>query len=110
MITHKYVSTAPPVSGKVDSAAWNDNHTFAVSSATVDFGTTPTYNKSFTVTDAECTESKKVFICGTAASDEAEFDSITYAAKAGNGFFTVYAIVLPGPISGNRTFYYFLGE
>jgi len=89
---------------------WNEPHVFGITSATVDFGTKPVYNKSFTVIDAACTASNKVFICGTATTDEAEFDAITYAAKANNGTITVYANAQPGPVSGTRTFYYFLGE
>jgi len=111
-ITHAKVKSTPDGTDEtvVRPSDWNAEHVISITSATVDFGTTPVYNKSFTVVDADCTTSNKVFICGTAATDEAEFDAITYAAKANNGTITVYANAQPGPVSGARTFYYFLGE
>lgn len=108
MITH--TTHAPKAEGTISSAEWNEQHTFSITSATVDFGTKPVYNKSFTVVDANSTAAKKVFICGTASTDEPEFDAITYAAKANVGSITVYANAQPGPVSGTRTFYYFLGD
>ena len=108
-ITHSYVSTAPPVSGKVDSVAWNEEHVLTFSQATLDFGTKPVYNKSFTVTDSSVTASSKIMLSGAAIVDEGEFDAITYTAKAGSGSFTVYANAQPGPVSGTRVIYYLIG-
>lgn len=108
-VTHSYVSTAPPVSDKVDSVAWNAEHVITFSEATIDFGTKPVYNKSFAVTDANVTASSKIMLCGSAVVDEGEFDAITYTAKAGSGSFTVYANAQPGPVSGTRVIYYLIG-
>ena len=110
-ITHAKVSTVPDEgdTSLVQPSDWNHDHVVTISSATVDFGTTPRYSKTFTVTDAACTSSNKVFICPTATTDEAEMDAITYAAKANDGTITVYANAQPGPVSGTRTIYYFLG-
>ena len=94
----------------IGGTQWNETHVFSITTATVNFGSTPVHSKTFTVVDADSTTANKVFICGTAVSDEAEMDSITYAAKSNNGTITVYANAQPGPVSGERTFYYFLGE
>ena len=86
------------------------------SEAEFDFGTSPVWNKQFTLTDATITSSaKKVMIVpsGNAPtsglSDEWEFDSITFAALAGAGSATVYASATPGPITGKRKVFYTVG-
>lgn len=111
MITHRKTSAIPDAgdSSLVQPSDWNDTHVVTISEATLDFGTKPIYNKSFTVTDAECTASSKIIITQQAVTDEAEFDMICYAAKAGDGSFTVYSSAMPGPVSGTRKINYFIG-
>jgi hypothetical protein len=74
--------------------------------AELDFGTTPCFQKTFTVTDATVTAAKKIMIVESAAiatgklADENEFDNLFLKAVAGTGNFTVYARAFPGPVHG----------
>src|SRR5574343_396988 len=78
---------------------------------TINFGTKPVYDKSFTITDAGVTGSSKILIfpSGNAPSgrhsDDWQWDSITFAAVAGSGQFTLYANA-NGPVEGTRNIYY----
>ena len=78
-----------------------------------DFGTTPVYDASFTITDAAITSSsKKVVIVpsGKAATgrtaDDWQWDGATIVADPGTGSATAYVTFHPGPIVGPRTFQY----
>ena len=79
----------------------------------VDFGSTPRYDASFTITDAAITSSavKLVVVpCGKAATgrtaDDWQFDGAIFAANPGSGSATCYATFLPGPIVGKRMIQY----
>lgn len=79
----------------------------SVTETEVDFGTTPTTDKLFTITDAGVSSTSKIIIqesgkpaTGRAAGD-AQWDSITYAAYPGTGSFTVYAKA-SGSVVGKR--------
>lgn len=78
----------------------------------IDFGTTPVRAKRFTITDALVTGStKKILVnpSGNVAtgrgSDDWEWDSIQFAAKANTGNFTLYANA-SGKILGKRKIFY----
>jgi hypothetical protein len=77
----------------------------------IDFGTTPVTSKSFTLTDAAVTASSNVAVVQSAApatgrgTDDALWDSITYAAKPAAGSFTLHAYAT-GAISGKRKIFY----
>ncbi len=90
------------------SAAWTEYE--------VDFGSTPTYDATFTVTDAAVSGITEVAVVqsgatatGRAAGD-ALFDSITYAAVPAAGSFTLYALASPGPVVGKRKILYQVGS
>lgn len=78
----------------------------------VDFGNTPVYDKTITVTDAGITGSSKIMVTesGNPATGQGTgdtlWDSITYSAVAGTGSFTLYARPTPGPVMGKRKIYY----
>jgi len=81
----------------------------------IDFGTTPVYDATFTVTDATVTALTEVAVVqsgatatGRAAGD-ALFDAITYAAVPAAGSFTLYALAYPGPVVGKRKILYQVG-
>lgn len=78
----------------------------------LDFGTAPVASKSFTVTDAGVTGTSKIVVVpsGNAPtsgySDVWEWDTITFAAVAGTGQFTVYASVGNGTTNGKHKVFY----
>ena len=78
----------------------------SVSEAEVDFGASPVYDKSFTITDASVAASSKIIAVqsGSAATgrdaDENELDSLILRCVPASGSFTVYAKAIPGPVSG----------
>ena len=81
--------------------------------AEIDFGSTPVYDATFTITDAAITSSaKKVIVnpCGKAATgrtaDDWQWDGAVFAANPGTGSATVYATFSPGPIVGKRKIQY----
>ncbi len=84
---------------------------FAVTETEVDFGTKPTTDATFTVTDAAITATSKIIVTesGNPATGRADgdslWDSITYAAKAATGQFTLYAKA-SGAVAGPRKLYY----
>lgn len=77
----------------------------------VDFGTTPVSSKRFTVTDAAVTGSSKVIVTQSNSvatgrvGNDAEWDSVIYAALAGSGSFTLTGFAT-GPIKGSRKIFY----
>lgn len=78
----------------------------------IDFGSLPVYDKTLTVTDAAVTGTSKVVVVpsGNAptglTADEWLWDTITFAALAGTGQFTLYATPNPGPVMGKRKIFY----
>jgi hypothetical protein len=74
----------------------------------IDFGTTPQWSKTFTVTDADCTTSALVQVVqsGNVATgrvgNDAEWDGLVLAALPGTGSFVLTALAVPGPIVGAR--------
>lgn len=80
--------------------------------AEVDFGSTPKYEASFTVTDGTVGGTSKIIVlpCGKAATgrtaDDWQWDGVTLSATPGTGSFTLYAVALPGPVVGPRKIQY----
>jgi hypothetical protein len=69
--------------------------TVAVSTIEIDFGATPLYSKTFTVTDASCSSSSNIiaYIGGTPTgkdSDELEMDSLEIVCYPSTGSFDMY--------------------
>lgn len=81
----------------------------------VDFGATPVYSASFTITDAAISAASKVQVlpCGKAATgrtaDDWAWDGAVFAALPGSGSATCYAHFLPGPVVGLRKIQYSVG-
>lgn len=80
----------------------------------VDFGTTPIYDVTFTITDAAITssaskvvvvESGKIATSRVAAGDGA-WDSVNFTALPTAGSAQVWAKANPGPVVGKRTYQY----
>lgn len=88
---------------------------FSMAEAEIDFGTTPQWSKTFTVTDALVSGTSKVsaWASGNTATgrvgNDDEWDMVMYSAKAGTGEFTLTAMALPGPIVGKRKIFYAIG-
>lgn len=86
------------------SATWTE--------AEVDFGSVPTRDALFTITDGSVTGASKVAVlsCGKPATGRVagddQWDSITYAANPGTGSFDLYASANPGPVVGKRKIQY----
>lgn len=78
----------------------------------IDFGSTPVYSKTFTVTDGTVSGTSKVAVvpCGKIATggseDDWEWDGISFAANPGAGSFRVMANASPGPVAGKRKISY----
>jgi len=98
------LESAPAATG---SAAWTEYE--------VDFGSTPVYDATFTVTDATVSATTEVAVVqsGSAATGRAAgdalWDSIACAAVPGSGQFTLYALATPGPVVGKRKILYQVG-
>jgi len=81
----------------------------------VDFGASPVYGATFTITDATISATSKVQVlpCGKAAAgrtaDDWAWDGASFAADPGAGSATCYAHFLPGPIVGRRKVQYSVG-
>ena len=78
----------------------------------IDFGSSPSYEASSTVTNSLVTSSSIIVIgqSGNAATggkvDDPLWDTIAYSAEPGTGQFTVRAVAIPGPVKGKRKFAY----
>jgi hypothetical protein len=78
----------------------------------IDFGTSPKYDATFTITDATVSGTSKVIVvpCGKAATgrvgDDWAWDGLTLAASPNSGNFTLYVCALPGPVAGKRKIQY----
>jgi len=81
----------------------------------VDFGASPVYGATFTITDATISATSKIQVlpCGKAATgrtaDDWAWDGASIAADPGAGSATCYAHFLPGPIVGRRKVQYSVG-
>lgn len=75
---------------------------------TIDFGSDPVYDKTFTVVDATVSATSKIVASesGDSASDSVLWDGLSFAAGALAGSFTLYVSANPGPVSGTRKVYY----
>lgn len=89
---------------------------YTVTEVEIDFGSSPVYDATFTITDAAITSSSvKVVVsaCGKAATgrtaDDWQWDGGTFAANPGTGSATCYATFHPGPIVGKRMLQYSIG-
>lgn len=78
----------------------------------VDFGTSPVWEKEFTVEDASVSETSNVSVVASgkpatdrAVGDEA-WDGLTASANPSAGSFTIYARATPGPVVGKRNLLY----
>jgi hypothetical protein len=71
----------------------------------IDFGTTPVYEASFTITDSEVTTSSIIvaqiaYVAPTGKElDELEFDFFDFRCTPGTGSFTLYARSLEGLVA-----------
>ena len=94
--------------GSTGSAAWTETE--------VDFGSTPTWEATFTITDAAVSATTEVAVVqsGTTATGRAAgdalWDAISYAAVPASGSFTLYAAASPGPVVGKRKLLYQVGS
>lgn len=77
----------------------------------IDFGTSPTRSKRFTITDAGVSGTSKILVSpsGNIATgrgqDDWEWDTIQFAAKPNTGNFTLYAHAT-GRVGGRRKIFY----
>jgi hypothetical protein len=78
----------------------------------VNFGTIPVFDTQFTITDAAINSSSKVIVVPSGKTapgrpdGDWQWDGATFAARAGSGSATCYAIFHPGPIVGRRYIQY----
>lgn len=78
----------------------------------VDFGSTPLFDTSFTITDASISASSKVIVVPSGkpatgrTADDWQWDGAVFAANPGSGSATCYALFSPGPIVGKRYIQY----
>lgn len=78
----------------------------------VDFGSTPQWSKTFTVTDANVTTATRVAVVpsGNVATgrvgNDAEFDSLICTALPAAGSFALTVAAFPGPVVGRRKVQY----
>jgi hypothetical protein len=106
------ISASDTITGAFGKLQGQINALLTVTEIEIDFGTTPVRAKRFTITDALVTGStKKILVnpSGNVAtgrgSDDWEWDSIQFAAKANTGNFTLYANA-SGKILGKRKIFY----
>jgi hypothetical protein len=124
-VSQGYVSTIDAVgAGVVASVSGNvgtltisggGGGALTVTETEVDFGTTPTRDKQFSVTDAGIGAASKILISesGKAATGrvagDSQWDSIACAALPAAGSMTVYCVASPGPVVGKRKLQYVIG-
>lgn len=78
----------------------------------IDFGSAPVAGGSFTVVDAAVSGTSKVVVVPSGAAptggyaDVWEWDTLTFAATAGAGQFTLHAAVANGTTNGKRKVFY----
>ena len=116
-LTDERVLTAGTNISIVDGGA-GGNVTISSSGASwteteIDFGSTPQWSKTFTITDAAVTDPTKKVIpvpSGSVATgrvgNDLEWDNLLLGALAGTGNFLLTALAFPGPIVGKRKIFY----
>ena len=103
------------VNALVDASGSSSSGGASWSEAEIDFGASPIYTATFTITDAAITSASKVQVlpCGKAATgrtaDDWLWDGATIAANPGTGSAACYAVFVPGPIVGKRKIQYSVG-
>jgi len=81
----------------------------------VDFGSTPVYDASFTITNAGISTSSQVVVVPSGkpatgrTADDWQWDGAVFAANPAVGSATCYATFSPGPIVGPRKIQYKIG-
>jgi len=87
----------------------------SVSTAEIDFGSTPVWEKSFIITDAGVTSGMKIVVSQSYAAatgkdqDENEMDSFDFRAEAGTGQFTLYVTSHDGMVADKFKINYIAG-
>lgn len=90
--------------GTVGSSTWTETE--------IDFGTTPVWSKTFTITDAAVSGTSKVVpvpsgsVATGRVGNDLEWDNLLLGALAGTGNFLLTALAIPGPIVGKRKIHY----
>lgn len=111
----KWNVLAPGTNGKVlttGGAGADPSWQPLLTEVEIDFGSTPVYEATFSVSDARVSGTRLVSVSpsGNAptglTSDEWLWDAIGFAALPGSGSFTLYAHAEPGPVSGKRKILY----
>lgn len=103
---HAYLATGPT------SADWLELGGGGPTEVEIDFGTTPVFSKTFTITDAAVSGASMIVVnpSGNVATDrvgnDLEWDNLLLGGLAGTGDFLLTALALPGPIVGKRKVYY----
>jgi len=79
----------------------------------VDFGSTPVWDKTFTITDAAVTSPAKKIIASPSGNvatgrvgNDLEWDNLLLGGLAGTGSFILTVLAIPGPIVGRRKIHY----
>lgn len=112
----KYIFNA--LTGKfdlVDIASGGGGGSATVTSIEIDFGTTPTSYKTFTIIDSAVSTSSFLIInqSGAAATgrsaDENEMDPLIFSGTPASGSFTLVASALNGPVVGKYKVNYIVG-
>lgn len=86
------------------SALWTE--------AEIDFGTTPAWDETFTITDSLVSSGSKIVVVpsGKVATgrvgNDLEWDNLLLGALPGTGSFTLTALAFPGPVVGKRKIIY----
>ena len=81
----------------------------------IDFGTTPQWSMSFTITDAVSLTTSRIAVSpsGRVAAgrtgDDWAWDSLLLSALPAAGSFTLTALAVPGPVVGKRYVQYQIG-
>lgn len=81
----------------------------------IDFGTTPVWDKTFTITDAAVTALSNVAAVTSSVTatgrvgNDAVWDSLVLSATPAAGSFELSAMAIPGPIVGRRVVQYQIG-
>lgn len=98
--------------GRVTAAANGSGGSSTWTETEIDFGSTPTWSKTFAISDGSVSGASKIVPVpsGNVATDrvgnDLEWDNLLLGAIAGSGSFTLTALAIPGPIVGKRKVYY----
>lgn len=98
--------------GRVTAAANGSGGSSTWTETEVDFGSTPTWSKTFTITDAAVSGTSKILpipsgnVATGRVGNDLEWDNLLLGALAGAGNFLLTALAVPGPIVGKRKIHY----